>query len=135
MKKWWYAGIVVLGLSSQAMAAEWVAIKQGEHTVREIDQGSIVRNGPQATFTARHTFDDVKEYLVGRRGAKYLLMFTRANCLKRTAAQLATEAYDEKMILITKQKIQLPQDTPVTAGSIDEGMLDYVCGTTKPATP
>lgn len=135
MNKWWYGAVFMFGLGGQVMAADWVPVKQEGHTVREIDQGSIVRNGAQVTFTARHTFNDVKEYLVGRRGAKYLHMFNRGDCEKRTLAQLGTEAYDEKMIQIARQKLQMPQDAPVTAGSIDDGMLALVCGPAKPATP
>lgn len=112
---------------SQALAAEWTPIKQGDDTVREIDTASIRKNGPLVTFTARHTFVGRNEYKVGRRAAEYLLIHSRANCGFRTLAQLATEAYDEKMLLISKQQIQQPQDLPVTPGSIDESALNFVC--------
>lgn len=112
---------------SHALAAEWAPIKQGEDTVREVDTASIKRHGPVVMFTARHTFEDRNEYKVGRRAAEYLLIHSRGNCGFRTLAQLATEAYDEKMLLISKQQIQQPQDLPVTQGSIDESMLNFVC--------
>ncbi|MBZ0106027.1 MAG: hypothetical protein K8H84_10405 [Sulfuricella denitrificans] len=120
---------------SQVLAAEWVPIKQEDHTVREIDASSINKNGPLVTFTARHTFEDRNEYKVSRREARYLLIHTRANCGFRTLAQLATEAYDEKMVLITKQRIQQPQDLPVTKGSIDEIALNFVCAKNVQQTP
>jgi hypothetical protein len=113
--------------AGQALAAEWAPIKQEDHTVREIDTASIKKNGPLVTFTARHTFVDRNEYKVSRKEAQYLLIHSRANCGFRTLAQLATEAYDEKMVLISKQRIQLPQDLPVTPGSIDERVLNFVC--------
>lgn len=118
------AGVLLCG---QALAAEWAPIKQGDDTVREVDTASIKRNGPLVTFTARHTFVDRSEYKVGRRSTEYLLIHSRANCGFRTIAQLATEAYDEKMQLISKQQIQHPQDLPVTPGSIDERALNFVC--------
>lgn len=128
MSKLDFLGAVVsMMLCTHAMAAEWAPIKRGEDTVREIDTTSIVKKGPQASFVARHTFADKNEYTVGRREVKYLLIASRANCDVRTLAQLATEAYDEKMGLISKQQIQLPDDSPVTAGSIDESELNFIC--------
>lgn len=120
------AGMMLCG---HAMAAEWVPIKQNEKTVREIDMSSMLKKGSVATFVARHTFADKNEYKVGRRDVKYLLMTSRVNCDSRTLAQLATEAFDENMGLISKQKIQLPQEDPVTQGSIDESALDLACAT------
>ncbi len=131
MNIWTFAAILTGALfSSQTLAAEWAPIKQEDHTVREIDTASIKKNGPVVTFTSRHTFVDRNEYKVGRREAQYLLIHSRANCGFRTLAQLATEAYDEKMVLISKQRIQQPQDLPVTKGSIDEGALNFVCAGT-----
>lgn len=118
------AGMMV---GSQAQAAEWAPIKQEDATVREIDTTSIKRNGPVVTFTARHAFADRNEYKVRRNVAQYLLIHSRANCGFRTLAQLATEAYDERMVLISKQLIQTPEDLPVTKGSIDEAALNFVC--------
>lgn len=112
---------------SQALAAEWAPIKRGDDTVREIDITSIKRNGPLVSFTARHTFADRNEYKVRRNVSQYLLIYSRANCGFRTLAQLATEAYDEKMVLISKQQIPQPQDLPVTRESIDESSLNFVC--------
>lgn len=114
-------------LGGQAVAAEWTPIKRGDDTVREIDTASIKREGPAVTFTSRHTFVDRNEYKVNRNEAKYLVIHSRANCGFRTMAQLATEAYDEKEILISRQRIQRPQDLPVTPDSIDESALDIVC--------
>lgn len=130
----WTLAVALAGMlfSSQVLAAEWTPIKQGDHTVREIDTASIKKNGPLATFTARHTFVDRNEYKVRRHEAQYLLIHSRANCGFRTLAQLATEAYDEKMVLISKQKIQQPQDLPVTKGSIDESALNFVCVENSP---
>lgn len=118
-------------IGNQALAAEWAPIKQEDATVREVDTASIRRNDPVVTFTARHTFVARNEYKVGRREAQFLLIHSRANCGFRTLAQLATEAYDEKMQLISQQKISLPQDLPVTKGSIDEATLNFVCSPKK----
>ncbi|MFA5241165.1 MAG: surface-adhesin E family protein [Sulfuricella sp.] len=126
------AALAGMLLGGQVLAAEWAPIKQEDHTVREIDTASIKKNGPLVTFTARHTFVDRNEYKVSRREAQYLLIHSRANCGFRTLAQLATEAYDEKMVLISKQKILQPQDLPVTKGSIDEGALNFVCAGNSP---
>ncbi|MDP1896380.1 MAG: hypothetical protein Q8K43_00680 [Sulfurimicrobium sp.] len=128
MNTWSFMATLLGALfAGQALAAEWAPIKQEDHTVREIDTASIKKNGPLVTFTARHTFVDRNEYKVSRKDAQYLLIHSRANCGFRTLAQLATEAYDEKMVLISKQRIQLPQDLPVTPGSIDEAALKFVC--------
>lgn len=128
MSKWAFVAMLAAALfGGQAAAAEWSPIKIEENTVREVDTASIARNGPEVTFAARHTFIDRNEYKVGRREVKYLQTHYRANCISRTLAQLATEAYDEKMALISKQQIQLPQDLPVTKGSIDEAALNFVC--------
>ena len=130
----WTLAAALAGMlfGGQVLAAEWAPIKQEDHTVREIDTASIKKNGPLVTFTARHTFVDRNEYKVSRREAQYLLIHSRANCGFRTLAQLATEAYDEKMVLISKQKILQPQDLPVTKGSIDEGALNFVCAGNSP---
>lgn len=128
MKKWyWGVGLAVLSMGGQAMAEEWMPIKQDEATVREIDRGSIVINGAVITFTARHTFNSLQEYKVGRRGAKYLLFPSRVNCANRTITQLATEARDENMATISQQRIALPLDAQVSKGSIDELVLEKLC--------
>jgi len=128
MSKWIFVTMLAAALfGGQAAAAEWSPIKVEEHTVREVDTASITRKGPVVMFAARHTFVDLNEYKVKRHEAKYLLTHYRANCDTRTQAQLAIEAYDEKMVLISKQQIQLPQDLPVTKGSIDEAALNFVC--------
>jgi hypothetical protein len=128
MNTWVFVTILTGALfGGQALAAEWAPIKKEDHTVREIDTTSIKRNGPVVMFTARHTFVDRNEYKVSRKEAQYLLIHSRANCGFRTLAQIATEAYDEKMVLISKQRIKLPQDLPVTKDSIDESALNFVC--------
>ncbi len=128
MKKWcWQFGLITLFMGGQALAEEWLPIRQDEAIVREIDRDSIARNGPEVTFTARHTFNNLQEYLVGRRGAKYLLFPSRVNCANRTIAQLATEARDENMATISQQRIALPLDSPVSKGSIDELVLEKLC--------
>jgi hypothetical protein len=128
MSKWTLLGMAAGALfACQATAAEWAPVKWGENTVREIDTASIAKNGSLVTFVARHTFIAGDEYKVGRREAKYLLISSRANCASRTLAQLATEVYDENMVLISKQQIQLPEDSPVTRESIDESELNLIC--------
>jgi len=131
-KSLWFVMLIFCCMNGRAMAAEWVPIKQGEDTVREVDQGSIMRIGTMVSFTSRYTFGSLTEYQVGRRGAKYLQITSRVNCKKHTIAKLATEAYDENMALISKQSIQQAQDAAVAAGSIDELMLGYVCAAGKP---
>ena len=127
MRKW-TALIIVAGavFGCQASAAEWVPIKWGESTARAIDASSITRNGSLVTFVARHTFVDSDNYKIGSHEAKYLLISSRANCNLHTLAQLSTEAYDENSVLISKQ-IQLPEDSPVTADSIDESEMNFIC--------
>lgn len=132
MNKWIVVAMLTFVLQlGQAVAVEWSPIKIEENTVREVDVASVTRKGPVVTFTARHTFANPDEYRVSRNKAKYLLIYNRANCDLRTLTQLATEAYDEKMVLISKQQIQLPQDLPVTNDSIDEAVLYLVCNTSR----
>lgn len=132
MKKWALATLLAaVQFIGQAQAAEWSPIEMEGNTVREVDMDSITRNGPVVLFSARHTFGDSNEYRVERRAVKYLLIRNRANCSSRTLAQLATEAYDEKMAQVGKQKIQLAQDLPVTPGSIDEATLNFICAPAK----
>ncbi len=128
MRKLTLLGMVVGWMfAGQALAAEWIPIKQGETTVREIDISSIKRKGALVEFVSRHTFVDKDEYTVGRRQAKYLLITSRANCDSRTLAQLATAIYDDDMNLIDKQQIHQPEGSAVTPESIDESALNYVC--------
>ena len=128
MNKWILLGLVAgVIFVRQAGAAEWIPIKWGDNSVRQIDTSSVKRNGSLVTFIARHSFANSTEYTVGRSETKYLLISSRANCSSRTLAQLATEAYDEKMVLISKQQIQMPEDSPVTPDSIDESELNFIC--------
>ena len=124
---------MVLGMmyGAHVLAAEWLPIKRGEGTVREIDANSIRRNDQLVEFVVRHTFVDKNEYLVGRREVKYLLITSRANCEFRTLAKLSIAAYDEKMNLISNQQIQESQGSTVTPESIDENMLNYICANVK----
>jgi hypothetical protein len=123
MNKWLCIAVL---FSCQVCAAEWTPIKWGEDTLREIDTSSITRNGSLATFVARHTFADSKDYKVGRVDVKYLQISLRADCALRTLAQLETGAYDEHDVLISKQA-QLPVDNVVTPDSMDESMLNFIC--------
>ena len=71
MNTWSFMATLLGALfAGQVLAAEWVPIKQEDHTVREIDTASIKKNGPVVTFTSRHTFVDRNEYKVGRREAQ-----------------------------------------------------------------
>lgn len=121
--------VVVLGLAvtCSAQAADWVSVIQLGNNVREIDKSSIAGTPPVITYATRHVFADVNEYLVGRRGVKYLVMTDRADCSKRTTSKLEVDAYDEKMALISKQMIQNPDAVVVTPESIEEAVLNYVC--------
>jgi len=132
MRKLTFLGMAVGWMFGvQATAAEWIPIKQGDVTVREIDTTSIKRKGALVEFVGRHTFADKDEYVVGRREVKYLVITSRADCDSRTLAQLATAAYDEKMNLIDKQQIFQPQGSAVTPESIDESALDYICASAQ----
>lgn len=118
-------------LDGTALAAEWLPVKIEGNTVREIDLGSVAKNGNVVKFVARHTFANPDEYTVSRNKVKYILIHNRADCASRSLAQLATEAYDDKMLLLSKQQILLPQDLPVTRDSIDAAMLDSICNSGK----
>ncbi len=123
--------VVGLMFGADALATEWLPIKRGEDTVREIDSTSIKRNDQLVEFVVRHTFVDKNEYMVGRRETKYLLITSRADCEFRTLAKLSIAAYDEKMNLISNHQIQESQGSTVTPESIDESVLNYICANVK----
>lgn len=110
-----------------ALAADWQPVTQVGGHAREIDKASISGQAPVFTYTSRHVFGDLEEYRIGKRGIKYLVISSRANCQLRTTARLAVDAYDENMALISKQPIQNPEDSPVLPDSIEEATLKIVC--------
>lgn len=121
------AGFAVLLVAVPAQAADWQMLTQvGGHT-REIDKSSITGQTPFFTYTTRHTFGDLDEYRIGKRGIKYLVISGKANCEQRTTARLVVDAYDENMALISKQVIQNPEESVVSADSIEELTLQYIC--------
>lgn len=120
---------VVLSLAATwpAQAANWVSVIQLGNNVREIDKSSISGTPPVISYTTRHVFADLNEYLVGRKGVKYLVIAEKADCRKRTTSRIEVDAYDENMVLISKQAIKNPDEIVVTSGGIDEAVLNYVC--------
>ena len=123
------SAVAFLGFAAaiSAQAANWQSvIKIGDH-VREIDTSSIKRSPPIVTYDTRHVFGDLEEYRIGKRGVKYLVIAGKADCGKRTTSKLSVEARDEKMVLISKQTIQDPENTLVSPDSIEESVLNYVC--------
>lgn len=121
------AGTVVLMSSLVAQAANWETLTTvGGHT-REIDKSSISGQAPEFTYATRHVFGDLDEYRIGKRGIKYLVISGKANCQLRTTSRLAVDAYDENMALISRQVIQNPEESVVSADSIEELTLDYLC--------
>lgn len=121
------AGFGFLLISFQAQAADWESLTQVGGHAREIDKASIAGQAPAFTYTTRHVFGSLDEYRIGKRGVKYLVISGKANCQLRTTARLAVDAYDENMALISKQVIQNPEESVVSADSIDELTLKYVC--------
>ena len=123
------AGVVALGLATvfSAQAAEWAPVIQVGDNVREIDTASIVGTPPVFAYATRHVFGDLKEYRIGKRGIKYLVISSKADCLRRTTSRLTVDAYDESMALISKQVIQNPEETVVSPESIEEAVLKHVC--------
>jgi hypothetical protein len=116
-----------MGLAASAMGADWVPIKRGGETVREIDVAGASRSGSVVSFTARNVMADED----GAPGsAKYMMMRSRVDCAKRTMAHVGMESYDAKMVLISKQNIP-PLDAPVAPGSADESVFKLLCDGTK----
>lgn len=123
------ASVVALGFAANfpVQAAEWAPVIQIGDNVREIDAASIVGTPPVFAYATRHVFGDLNEYRIGRRGIKYLVISSKADCQRRTTSRLTVDAYDENMSLVSKQAIQNPEETVVSAESIEEAVLKFVC--------
>jgi len=130
MRKYWvkYAATAIFSLAVifSAQAADWAPVIQIGDNVREIDTSSIVGTPPVFAYATRHVFGDL-EYRIGKRGIKYLVISSKADCQRLTTSRLTVDAYDEKMTLISKQAIQNPEETVVSPESIEEAVLKYVC--------
>ena len=109
-----------------AQAADWAPVIQVGDNVREIDTSSIVGTPPVFAYATRHVFGDL-EYRIGKRGIKYLVISSRADCRRQTTSRLTVDAYDENMSLVSKQVIKNPEETVVSPESIEEAVLKYVC--------
>lgn len=109
-----------------AQAADWAPVIQIGSDVREIDTSSIIGAPPVFTYATRHVFGDL-EYRIGKRGIKYLVISSKADCQRQTTSRLTVDAYDENMSLVSKQTIQNPEETVVSPESIEEAVLKYVC--------
>jgi hypothetical protein len=120
--------MAALGVFSMpVLAADWQPVTQvGGHS-REIDMSSIKGQAPMFTYASRHVFHDLEEYRIGKRGIKFLVISSRANCQFRTTARLGVDAYDENMTLISRQLIQNPEESTVLPDSIEEATLKIVC--------
>lgn len=131
MWKYWIkntaTAISILAVIFSAQAADWAQVIQVGDNVREIDTSSIVGTPPVFAYATRHVFGDLNEYRIGRRGIKYLVISSKADCRRQTTSRLTVEAYDENMSLVSKQAIQNPEETVVSPESIEEAVLKYVC--------
>lgn len=131
MWKYWVkntaTAISFLAVIFSAQAADWAQVIQVGDNVREIDTSSIVGTPPVFAYATRHVFGDLNEYRIGRRGIKYLVISSKADCRRQTTSRLTVEAYDENMSLVSKQAIQNPEETVVSPESIEEAVLKYVC--------
>ncbi len=130
MRKYWvkYAATAISSLAVifSAQAADWAPVIQVGDNVREIDTSSIVGTPPVFAYATRHVFGDL-EYRIGKRGIKYLVISSKADCRRQTTSRLTVDAYDENMTLVSKQAIQNPEETVVSPESIEEAVLKYVC--------
>lgn len=130
MRYYWYqcAATVVFSQAVifSAQAADWAPVIQIGSDVREIDTSSIVGALPSFAYVTRHVFGDL-EYRIGKRGIKYLVISSKADCQRQTTSRLTVDAYDENMSLVSKQAIQNPEETVVSPESIEEAVLKYVC--------
>lgn len=115
-----------MGVSSFAMGADWVPIKRGGETVREVDVAGAARSGSVVSFASRNVLADDPDSSPGQRVAKYMMMRSRLDCAKKTLTHVAMESYDAKMALISKQSIP-PHEAPIAAGSVDESMSKLLC--------
>lgn len=131
MWKYWVkntaTAISILAVIFSAQAADWAQVIQVGDNVREIDTSSIVGTPPVFAYATRHVFGDLNEYRIGRRGIKYLVISSKADCRRQTTSRLTVDAYDENMSLVSKQAIQNPEETVVSPESIEEAVLKYVC--------
>jgi hypothetical protein len=130
MRKYWVkfavTAISVVSVIFSAQAADWVPVTQIGSDVREIDTSSIVGTPPVFAYVTRHVFGDL-EYRIGKRGIKYLVISSKADCRRQTTSRLTVDAYDENMSLVSKQAIQNPEEAVVSPESIEEAVLKYVC--------
>lgn len=130
MRKYWvkYAATAISSLAVifSAQAADWAPVIQVGDNVREIDTSSIVGTPPVFAYATRHVFGDL-EYRIGKRGIKYLVISSKADCRRQTTSRLTVDAYDENMTLVSKQAINNPEETVVSPESIEEAVLKYVC--------
>lgn len=130
MRKYWVkfavTAISVLAVIFSAQAADWAPVTQIGSDLREIDTSSIVGTLPVIAYITRHVFGDL-EYRIGKRGIKYLVISSRADCRRQTTSRLTVDAYDENMSLVSKQAIQNPEEAVVSPESIEEAVLKYVC--------
>ena len=131
MWKYWVkntaTAISILAVIFSAQAADWAQVIQVGDNVREIDTSSIVGTPPVFAYATRHVFGDLNEYRIGKRGIKYLVISSKADCRRQTTLRLTVDAYDENMLLVSKQTIQNPEETVVSPESIEEAVLKYVC--------
>ncbi|MDO9068011.1 MAG: hypothetical protein Q7W05_06105 [Deltaproteobacteria bacterium] len=131
MRKYWvkYAATAVSSFAVifSAQATDWAPVIQIGDNVREIDTSSIVGTPPVFAYATRHVFGDLNEYRIGKRGIKYLVISSKADCRRQTTSRLTVDAYDENMSLVSKQAIQNPEETVVSPESIEEAVLKYVC--------
>jgi hypothetical protein len=127
--QWSAASVVSLVVIFSAQAADWAPVIQVGDNVREIDTSSIVGTPPVFAYVTRHVFGDLNEYRIGKRGIKYLVISSKADCRRQTTSKLALDAYDENMLLVSKQALQNQEETIVSPDSIEEAVLKYVCRT------
>jgi len=131
MRKYWVkygaTAISSLAVIFSAQATDWSPVIQIGDNVREIDASSIVGTPPVFSYATRHVFGDLNEYRIGKRGIKYLVISSRADCRRQTTSRLTVDAYDENMSLVSKQAIQNPEEAVVSPESIEEAVLKYVC--------
>lgn len=120
------AAVFSLAVIFSAQAADWAPVIQVGSDVREIDTSSIVGTPPVFAYATRHVFGDL-EYRVGKRGIKYLVISSKADCRRQATSRLMVDAYDESMSLVSKQAIQNPEESMVSPDSIEEAVLKYVC--------
>jgi hypothetical protein len=130
MRNYWYqyvaTAVFSLAVIFSAQAADWASVTQIGSDVREIDTSSIVGTPPVFAYVTRHVFGDL-EFRIGKRGIKYLVISSKADCQRLTTSRLTVDAYDENMSLVSKQAIQNPEETVVSPESIEETVLKYVC--------